>query len=153
MVRTKSRLWIGPLLAALVGALMSIGVAAPAQAGTDWYCTGKAVKRCATIYWNRDTDRYQGRAKIIDVDGGKNYRVLVKDITVRRFTGSGYVTVRSAGDYDGWFGRADHGRTTYFNPCKWPTNSFEVHATFSWKNASGKTTRRWAAPMAWAHSC
>ena len=93
----------------------------------------------------RSTSRFQGRAKIVDADGGTNYRVRVKDIKVVRFNGNGngYVKVRSAGDHDGWFGRVDRGRTRFFNPCQWPTHTFEVRATFSWKTPAGVTTRRW----------
>jgi len=153
MANKSSRPWVAAMVAALVAGLLSLGGAAPAQAAVSWECTGKAVKRCTAIYWDRSTDRFQGRARIVDADGGTNYRVRVKDITVVRFNGSGYVKVRSAGDYDGWSGRVDRGRTRYFNPCRWPTNTFEVRATFSWRTPAGVTTRRWGPPSAWGGPC
>lgn len=142
---------VGALVAGTIGASI---VLTPASASADsaWECYGTQVKRCATVWWDRTTDTYQARAKITDATGGNNYSVKVTNVKLQRFNGSGWVTVKSKEDYDGWFATSDSAATAKIDPCRWPTNSFGVVATFSWKGAStGEKT--WRPDMGWGHAC
>lgn len=141
----------GALAAAAFGASV-VFTPSSASAAVDWQCHGTAVKRCAAVYWDRTADTYAARAKIIDVAGGGSYQVKVTNVKLRRFNGDGFITVRSADDYDGWHDTQDSAGTTAVDPCRWPTNSFVVVATFNWRGASaGQET--WKPNMSWGHAC
>ncbi|MFE7113749.1 hypothetical protein ACFU98_47510 [Streptomyces sp. NPDC057575] len=141
--------------AVVAGALGASVVITPssASAASDWHCYGTAVKRCATVWWDEAANTYRARAKITDVAGGGSYQVKVTNVKLQRTSSSGgYVTVRSAKDYDGWHGTEDLAGTSTVNPCAWPGQSFSVVATFSWKGASvGEKT--WRPNNAWGHLC
>ncbi|CCK29432.1 putative secreted protein [Streptomyces davaonensis JCM 4913] len=141
----------GALVAAAFGASV-VFTPASASAAVDWQCHGTAVKRCAVVYWDRTNDTYKARAKIVDVEGGRSYQVKVTNVKLRRFNGEGWITVRSADDYDGWHDTQDTAGTSAVDPCRWPTNSFGAVATFSWRGAStGQET--WSPDTAWGHAC
>ncbi|MCX5412324.1 hypothetical protein [Streptomyces sp. NBC_00059] len=144
----------GSVVALVAASLGASIVLTPASASADsaWWCYGTQVKRCATVWWDDATDTYQARAKITDVAGGNNYSVKVTNVKLQRFNGSGWVTVKSKQDYDGWFATEDSAATAKVDPCAWPTNSFGVVATFSYKGASsGETT--WRPGNSWAMLC
>ncbi|MFE1949718.1 MULTISPECIES: hypothetical protein [Streptomyces] len=125
-----------------------------ASAESAWQCYGKQVKRCATVWWDRETDTYRARAKITDVAGGGNYTVKVNDVKLLRFNGTETLTVKSAKDDDGWHGTEDLAGTASVNPCRWPKNSFQVQARFSWKEKGGTaSTKTWRPAMGWGHMC
>ncbi|MGW6024258.1 hypothetical protein [Streptomyces sp. NPDC055099] len=143
----------GGLTVAAVGASI---VFSPSMASADsaWECYGKQVKRCATVWWDREADTYRARAKITDVAGGGNYTVAVNDVKLLRFNGTTTLTVKSAKDADGWHGTQDLAGTSSVNPCRWPKNSFQVQAKFTWKKKGGTaSTKTWRPEMGWGHAC
>ncbi len=142
----------GALVAAALGASI-VFIPSPASAASNWMCYGTQVKRCAAVWWDRDTDTYRARAKITDVAGGGSFQVAVTDVTLRRSDGDGgYMTLRHAADTDGWHATEDLAATTAVDPCNFPRLSYTVVATFRWRGAaSGERT--WSPDMAWTHYC
>ncbi|MEV2254405.1 hypothetical protein AB0I94_28115 [Streptomyces sp. NPDC050147] len=143
----------GGLTVAAVGASI---VFTPSMASADstWECYGKQVKRCATVWWDDEADTYRARAKITDTAGGGNYTVAVNDVKLLRFNGTRTLTVKSAKDNDGWHRTQDLAGTSSVNPCRWPTNSFQVQAKFTWKKQGGTaSTKTWRPDMGWGHAC
>ncbi|MFI6119420.1 hypothetical protein ACIBCU_06135 [Streptomyces sp. NPDC051064] len=141
----------GALVAASLGASIVL-TPSSASAESAWECYGTQVKRCAAVWWDETADTYRARAKITDVAGGGSYQVKVTDVKLQRFSGSGWVTLRTAADGDGWKDTEDLAGTTTVDPCRWPTSSFGVVATFSWKGASsGEKT--WRPDNSWALLC
>ncbi|WP_327348959.1 hypothetical protein [Streptomyces europaeiscabiei] len=126
----------GALVAAALGASIAL-TPTPASAGIAWQCYGTQVKRCAAVWWDNNTTDIRARAKITDVAGGGSYQVKVTNVKLVRPNGTGgWVTVRSAKDYDGWHDTEDLAGTTSFDPCDFPQREYSVVATFSWRGAS-----------------
>jgi hypothetical protein len=139
------------VLAAVVGALV-VFVPSSASAASDWFCHGTAVERCATVWWDQSADTYRARGRITDADGGGNYEVRVVEVKLLRTSGSNWVTVRTADDYDGWHDVQDLAGTGTVDPCSVPGQSYTVAATFSWRGAStGQET--WRPNNSWGHLC
>jgi hypothetical protein len=149
-MRLKAVRRFGVLGAVVAGALTV--VPSTAVADSDWWCHGTAVERCATVWWDETADTFRARAKITDVAGGGNYEVRVIDVKLQRTSDSGYVTLRTATDGDGWHDVEDLAGTTTVDPCNYPRQSYSVVATFYWRGASaGQET--WRPNNAWGMLC
>lgn len=143
---------VGALVTAAFGTSV-LFTPASASADSEWECHGTAVKRCATVWWDQSAGTYKARAKITDVAGGGSYQVKVTDVTLQRFDGTRWVTVRHADDHDGWHGTEDLAGTSTVEPCAtWPNQSYGVVATFNWRGASsGQET--WRPNTGWSLMC
>ncbi|WP_327729555.1 hypothetical protein OG250_27585 [Streptomyces sp. NBC_00487] len=142
----------GTLVAGALGASI-VFTPSSASAESAWECYGTQVKRCAAVWWDETADTYRARAKITDVAGGGSYQVKVTNVKLQRFSiDSGWVTLRTAKDGDGWHGTEDFAGTSSVNPCNWPRQSFGVVATFSWKGA-GSGERTWRPNNSWGLVC
>ena len=142
---------VGAVVAAVAGALMVV-VPSSASADSEWQCHGTAVVRCATVWWDEVADTYRARAKITDAAGGGNYEVRVIDVKLQRTSNSGWVTMRTKADGDGWHATEDLAGTTTVDPCDYPNQSYGVVATFYWRGA-GTGHETWRPNHSWSMLC
>ncbi|RII20731.1 hypothetical protein DSC45_02705 [Streptomyces sp. YIM 130001] len=146
---------LGTAAAVVASALGASIILNPSTASAEsaWECYGKAVKRCATVWWDEAADTYRARAKITDVAGGANYSVKVTDVKLQNFNGTKWVTVRTKKDNDGWHATQDLAGTNTVDPCKYKNASFGVVAKFSWKKGSKVSNKTWRPDTGWAMMC
>ena len=123
---------------------------APAQATTRCV-TLENARMCVDTYWPVGSAYYHGKASVRDVAGGPNLAVKVTRILLQHYTGSRWVTVRAANDYDGWHSTTDTGLTQRIRPCNKTNPVFRTVATFEWRG--GQAGSRTLVGGVHGHSC
>lgn len=117
-------------MAALAAGLalgLTVVVAAPGAAADGDRCVGDDVKRCIRV--QQSGSSYFAHAGIEDAHG--EYQVAVNHIALQRWNGSSWVTLKSNGDFDGWFNVRDAGNTDTYG-CSSGSHSFRAKASFHW---------------------
>jgi hypothetical protein len=131
-IPTSPKLWAGPLIAASV-LLFDPNVV---SAHDGLVCQGPAAPGCSWIW--HDTTYVQGLSNATDATGGTNYDVKTENLVLQRATSTGWTSVHTVSDTDGWWLDLDNAGTAYLGIQH--GNTYRAISTRSWRTSGVGTS-------------
>jgi hypothetical protein len=100
------------------------------------------VRSC--IYLHKDGPKFAGEAKVTDVDGGRDYRVMVLNLRIQGYVGGEWRSVSNTwkADKDGWWDKQDTVKHANWGTCSGAGETIPLRtaATVRYELKSGGTT-------------